>query len=183
MESPYLDYQTLVEEAGRHHGDICHGIRLGTRMTMSGLARIGIFDPKGQDKKKLLVFAEIDRCPTDAITAITGCRPGKRSMKVRDYGKMAATFINLETGRAVRIAAKAKGASDPDYAVAPEDELFIIREVTVPLKPEDLPGKSLSRTVCAICGEEILDGREVRGNGRDLCVPCAAGEQYYQYLP
>src|SRR5271157_5093235 len=98
------NYERLLAEAGRFHGDICPGIQIGTRMTMCGLQRLGLADPLGADRKKLMVFVEIDRCATDAIMALTGCRPGKRTMKIRDYGKMAATFINLESAKAVRVA-------------------------------------------------------------------------------
>ena len=140
MEEQYVgDFETLVAEAGKLHGDICAGIEIGTRMTMCGLKKIGITDPKGADRKKLIVFVEIDRCCTDAIMALTGCRPGKRSMKIRDYGKMAATFINLESGRAVRVAMARRQesrnedkAQRPDFATAPEEELFSIRDVEVP---------------------------------------------------
>ena len=111
MDDNYFGtYDELLEAAGNFHGEVCHGIAFGTRMTMSGLKRIGITDPKGADRKKLMVFVEIDRCATDAIMALTGCRPGKRTMKIRDYGKMAATFINLETGRAVRVVLKIRTA-------------------------------------------------------------------------
>jgi formylmethanofuran dehydrogenase subunit E len=96
-----FDYAALLGESGRFHGDICTGIAIGTRMAISGLHRVGIADPKGTDRKSLMVFVELDRGTTDAIMAITGCRPGKRTMKVLDYGKMAATFINLKTGQAV----------------------------------------------------------------------------------
>ena len=149
MEKTYFgDYATLVEEAGKFHGDICMGISIGTRMTMCGLRRIGITDPKGADRKKLMVFVEIDRCTTDAIMALTGCKLGKRTMKIRDYGKMAATFINLETGKAARVVTKMnKKPGDegegkkPDFGDAPEEDLFFITDVKVPLRPEDMPGK------------------------------------------
>ena len=187
MENRYLEnFTRLVEEAGKFHGDICAGIAIGTRMTMSGLNRIGISDPKGADRKKLIVFVEIDRCSTDAIMALTGCRPGKRTMKIRDYGKMAATFINLETGRAVRVAAaprkeSASGESreQPDFAAAPEDELFIITSVEVHLRPEDLPGKPVRHVTCDRCGESIMDGREIPHRGKNLCRPCSEKSNYY----
>lgn len=190
MDIPYFGtYETLVEQAGQFHGDICHGIKIGTRMTMSGLRRIGIADPKGADRKKLMVFVEIDRCTTDAIMALTGCRPGKRTMKIRDYGKMAATFINLETNRAFRVVVKGTpkpadngSGSEPDFANIPEDKLFTINEVEVPLRPEDMPGKPLSRIPCARCGEAIMDGREVADNGQVLCVPCASATDYYRVV-
>ena len=187
MKHEYLeDYAALVEEAGRFHGDICAGIAIGTRMTMAGLKRIGISDPKGADRKKLVVFVEIDRCCTDAVMALTGCRPGKRTMKIHDFGKMAATFINLESGKAVRVAmtrrkesSNGSGSEKPDFAMATEEELFSITEVAVPLRPEDLPGKPLRRVSCDRCGESIMDGREITHQGENLCRPCFESTNYY----
>lgn len=176
------DYKDLLSEAGAFHGDVCGGIEIGTRMTMAGLKRIGITDPKGEDKKNLMVFVEVDRCATDAIMALTGCRPGKRTMKVLDYGKMAATFINLETRQAVRVVVKRQGGGNEekaDFGAMDESELFSITDVTVPLKPEDLPGRPVRRVVCAGCGESVMDGREVAEAGRALCKPCAASAFYY----
>jgi formylmethanofuran dehydrogenase subunit E len=180
----YENFEMLVAEAGKLHGDICAGITIGTRMTMVGLRRIGITDPKGADRKKIMVFIEIDRCATDSIMALTGCRPGKRTMKVLDYGKMAATFINLETGKAVRIAAsKRKGEQgQPDFATIPEDELFTVAEVEVPLLPGDMPGKPTRRVYCFRCGESIMDGRDLEIDGNILCKPCVAGKNYYRVL-
>jgi len=179
------NYETLLSEAGNFHGDICPGIQIGTRMTMCGLRSIGIDDPKGTDKKKLMVFVEIDRCATDAIMALTGCRPGKRTMKVRDYGKMAATFINLESGKAVRVATaiskKEPGNNAlPDFTKVPDEDLFSITPVEVPLRPEDLPGKPLRRLQCSNCGETVMDGREVEVSGKTLCRPCSEGNRYYR---
>ena len=179
------DYKTLVAEAGKFHGHICHGIAIGTRMTMSGLRRIGINDPKGVDRKKLMVFVEIDRCATDAIMALTGCQPGKRTMKIRDYGKMAATFINLESGRAVRVVTQMKqrpseGDGKPDFGAMAESDLFSISDVVVPLRPEDLPGKPLRRVPCDQCGESIMDGRDVEYQGQTLCQPCRDANNYYR---
>ena len=173
------NYEKLLTEAGEFHGDICGGIRTGTRMTMCGLRLLGIDDPKGKDRKKLLVFVEIDRCATDAIMALTGCRPGKRSMKVKDYGKMAATFIDMESGKAVRVASSRKKGEDVDHATAVDEDLFNITLVNVPLKPEDLPGKPLRDRLCARCGETVLDGREIEAAGETLCRPCFENTNYY----
>ena len=174
------NYEKLLAEAGEFHGDICGGIRTGTRMTMCGLRLLGINDPKGEDRKNLLVFVEIDRCATDAIMALTGCRPGKRSMKVKDYGKMAATFINLESGKAFRIVSARKKDENVDHATAADEDLFCITPVIVPLKPEDLPGKPVCECLCARCGETVLDGREAEAAGKKLCRPCFENANYYQ---
>ena len=183
-----LDDQLNKAEA--FHGHICGGIVIGVRMALLGMAEIGIEDPEGKDRKNLMVFVEIDRCATDAITSVTGCRPGKRTMKIKDYGKMAATFVNLETQRAVRIATITRpdaAATDenPEAAlqalkVMPGTDLFRILEVTVPLAPGDLPGRPVRSTPCARCGESVLDQRDVVQDGETLCRPCATNRRYYE---
>jgi formylmethanofuran dehydrogenase subunit E len=117
--------------------------------------------------------------------ALTGCRPGKRTMKVKDYGKMAATFINLETKKAVRLATiisrKEQGRNDlPDMAKTLDEELFSITPVDVNLKPEDMPGKPLRRRECSQCGESIMDGREIESSDGIFCVPCFEKTAYYR---
>lgn len=187
MEIPAaLNYRTLLAEAGRFHGDVCAGIEIGTRMAIAGLTRIGITDPKGTDRKNLIVFVEIDRCITDAIMAVTGCSPGKRSLKILDHGKMAATFVNLKSGLSVRIVSRGKTKAeqaDPDakvdFEAVPEDELFSIEEVGVSLRPEDLPGRPLHLCPCDVCGETVMDGREMELEGRTLCKPCFEDRSYY----
>jgi len=173
------NYERLLAEAGEFHGDICGGIKTGTRMTMCGLRFLDMEDIKGDDGKKLVVFVEIDRCATDAIMALTGCRPGKRTMKIKDYGKMAATFINIESGKAVRVASAREKGHEVDHAKASDEELFHIAPVKVPLNPEDLPGKPLRDCKCARCGETVLDGREIETAGETLCRPCFENATYY----
>src|SRR5580700_3859388 len=96
----------LLRQAEIAHGHLCAGQVLGVRMAMLGCRRLGIDEPRGRDRKRLVTYIEIDRCATDAIGVVTGCRLGKRALKFRDWGKMAATFVDLQSNRAVRIAAK-----------------------------------------------------------------------------
>src|ERR1051326_5909058 len=91
--------------AAQNHGHMCPGQVLGVRMAMLGLTRLGI-EEHADFRKRLLTVVEIDRCATDAVSLVTGCRLGKRSMKFVDYGKVAATFVDLESGRAVRVIAR-----------------------------------------------------------------------------
>ena len=165
------------------------------KMSLCGLKKVGIEDPKGSDRKNLIVFVEIDRCATDAIQSVTGCSLGKRTMKFMDYGKMAATFINLKTGRASRVIAredareKAKTyfpeikdkykAQLEAYTLMPDDELFDILDVSVSIRPEDMPGRPLQRIRCEECGEYVQDLREVRKEGRQLCRSCMSGSYYH----
>ena len=97
------EYELLAAQA---HGHLCAGQILGLRMALHGVALLGLEDPAGADRKRLVTFVEIDRCMTDAITVVTGCRLGKRALKFRDFGKAAATFCDLRDQRAVRIAAR-----------------------------------------------------------------------------
>jgi formylmethanofuran dehydrogenase subunit E len=192
-----LDFNTLVGEAEVAHGHLCAGQILGVRMAMLGLARLGIEDPKGLDRKRLVTFVEIDRCATDAIAVVTGCRLGKRALKFRDWGKMAATFVDLQTGRAVRIAAKesskerarelypeieSKNAQQMHaYREMPDPELFTEQWVRVPVEPREMPGYKAPRIVCAVCGEGINYDREVRRDGVILCQGCADPEDRYYH--
>ena len=188
-------FDTLLERSTAVHGHICAGQVIGVRMSMLGLERIGIQDPRGLDRKKLYVLVEIDRCATDAIQSVTGCSLGKRSMRWIDYGVMAATFVNLDTKQAVRITAREesrelakKYCPEIDnkyqrqlaaYRVMPEDELFLIQVVTVELPAEDMPGRPLRRVQCQGCGDWVQDCREVAEGDRVLCRGCAHGK-YYQ---
>ena len=98
-------FEELLRQTEAAHGHLCAGLVLGVRMANLGLSRLGIRDPKGKDRKRLVVYVEIDRCATDAIGIVTGCKLSKRTLKFLDWGKMAATFVDLEAGRAVRIVA------------------------------------------------------------------------------
>lgn len=181
-----------LELAAVAHGHICAGQVLGVRLAMLGLRELGIADPVA-DRKRLVTYVEIDRCVTDAVALVANCRLGKRALKFRDWGKVAATFCDLQTGRAVRVAAResSKQAAKelfPDlpredgqqkaYAQLPDDVLFSMEWVKVEILPEDLPGFKGPRIVCAQCGEGINFKREVLKDGQTLCRACA-GERYY----
>jgi formylmethanofuran dehydrogenase subunit E len=190
---PPLD--VLLGECEALHGHICPGQVLGARMALLGCKLIGVDDPRGVDRKKLIVWVEIDRCMTDALSAVTGVRLGRRSLKYFDYGKVAATFLNTETGRAVRVAAldssrvlaearypslqSKKERQMATYREASEEELFKIEAVRVDFKETDAPGRPRTRLTCVGCLEGVNDGREVVGEGGEvLCRPCANGAYY-----
>src|ERR1700680_4790858 len=106
-----LSLDEYLREAEQAHGHLCAGQVLRARLAMLGPEKLGLHAPRGNDRKRLVTFVEIDRCATDAISVVTGCRLGKRALKFRDWGKMAATFVDLgikdaSTGKAIRIAAK-----------------------------------------------------------------------------
>jgi formylmethanofuran dehydrogenase subunit E len=194
MDITTMQFDALLTESVKMHGHLCAGQVLGVRMSLAGLREAGIGEPKGADRKHIIVFVEMDRCATDAVQSVTGCSLGRRTLKFQDYGKMAATFINLRTGRAVRVAARESsrrraetyvpGMSDKyelqlqAYRIMPEEELFNITEVRVELRPEDMPGRPLSRVACDDCGEYVQDGREVYRDGEILCKACAGGGYY-----
>ncbi len=189
-------FEVLLERSTAVHGHTCAGQVIGVRMSMLGLTIIGIHDPRGLDRKKLYVLVEIDRCATDAVQSVTGCSLGKRSMRWIDYGVMAATFVNLETGRAVRITAREESRELADkycpeienkyarqleaYRVMPEDELFLVEDVEVKIPPEDMPGRPLKRVQCQGCGDWVQDCRDVTQDDKILCRGCAYGKYYHR---
>ena len=185
-----------LEDAAHSHGHICAGQVLGVRLAMLGLRELGIEDPV-RERKRLVTYVEIDRCMTDAVALVACCRLGKRALKFFDWGKVAATFVDLQTGRSIRIVAREdskKRATEmfpavekeqgqqQAYRVLPDEELFEKQWVRVEVRPEDMPGFKGPRVICEKCGEGINFKREVVANGRMLCRACA-GQSYYQPLP
>jgi formylmethanofuran dehydrogenase subunit E len=202
-------FDDLLRQAELAHGHLCAGQILGVRLAMVGCQRLGIDEPRGADRKRLVTFVEIDRCATDAIAVVTGCRLGKRALKFRDWGKMAATFIDLSspldptgdtpTYKGIRIAALESSKQRarelyPDienknqqqmlaYRELPDSELFSEQWVRVPIHPREMPGYKSQRITCAVCGEGINYDRNVSGAGGEiLCQSCAASDSHY-YQP
>ena len=202
----------LLREAEIAHGHLCAGQILGVRMAMLAMRQLGIREPRKRtlangelnpDRKRPVVFVEIDRCATDAIGVVTGARVGKRALKLRDWGKMAATFVDLDAKlggdeykgvRVVALESSKQRAKDlyPDldknaqqmraYREMPDDELFSTDWVRVALPPSEFPGYRGERVVCANCGEGINFGRFVERDGQRLCIACAYPERVY-YTP
>jgi formylmethanofuran dehydrogenase subunit E len=186
--------EELLTRAEQNHGHMCAGQVLGVRMALLGCRLIGIEDPRGADKKNILVFVEIDRCAADAINTVTGCRLGKRTLKYYDYGKLAATFLNTKTAEAIRIVALDSSREAADrcfseienkyqrqlqaYKSLSDEELFKIERVSVPVPEQDQPGRPVSRVLCENCGEGINDRREVIREGHTICRACAGGAYF-----
>ncbi len=152
---------------------------------------------KGADRKRLITYVEIDRCATDAIALVTGCRLGKRALKFRDWGKMAATFVDLASGRAIRVVALEDSRELAEqqyphletktqrqmqaYRELPDSQLFREQRVRVTIDPADLPGRRGDRVVCPRCGEGVNFGRVVPADGEQLCLSCAhPGLRYWE---
>jgi formylmethanofuran dehydrogenase subunit E len=187
--------QEYLDDAAVAHGHLCAGQVLGVRMAMFGLKKLGLEDPQGKDRKRIVTFVEIDRCATDAVMVVTGCRLGKRALKFRDWGKVAATFVDVETGKAVRVAARESSKAlaksmHPEienknqqqmlaYREMTDEQLFQAQSVHVELPPEEFPGYKGERVVCAQCGEGINFKREVKLGAKTVCRACA-GERYYE---
>ena len=199
----------LLREAELAHGHLCAGQVLGVRMAMLALERLGIGDPRARlladgslnpDRKRLVTFVEIDRCATDAIGVVTGCRVGKRALKLRDWGKMAATFVDLNAKlgedsykglRVVALESSKRRAKElyPEleknaqqtkaYRELPDTALFSAQWVRVPLPPSEFPGYKGERVACARCGEGVNFDRFVERGGERVCLACADGEGVY----
>jgi formylmethanofuran dehydrogenase subunit E len=189
--------EQYLADAEQAHGHLCAGQILGVRLAMLGLEKLGIEDPRGKDRKRLVTFVEIDRCATDAIAIVTGCRLGKRALKFRDWGKLAATFVDLETGQAVRIAARESSKAlaremHPEIESKNQQQMLAYRElsdadlfteewVRVTLAPKEFPGYKGDRLACARCGEGINYDRFIERDCERLCQACANPEdRYYQ---
>jgi formylmethanofuran dehydrogenase subunit E len=189
------DFKSLLKGSAEAHGHLCPGQVVGVRMAMLGCRLIGLDDPKSAEQiKKILVYVEIDRCATDAIAHVTGVKLGRRSLKFMDYGIMAATFVNLETGKAFRLLSteEARDLSQlyaPEitgkvqqqleaYQRMPDSVLFKVQAVRVGVSEFDLPGPTRVKVTCVRCGQVVRDHREVSIDGKPVCKLCAGGAYF-----
>lgn len=189
------DFNTLLEGSAKAHGHMCSGQVIGVRMAMLGCRLIGLDEPATRPQiKKIIVYVEIDRCATDAISYVTGVKLGRRSLKFIDNGIMAATFVNLETGKAFRIVSTETARElalklmphigDPGlaqleaYKIMDDSDLFTVAQVNVNIPASDMPGPTRFKAVCAQCGTVVRDKKEVFKNNQILCRPCALGTYY-----
>lgn len=196
------NYQILIEKARALHGEICPGVVLGTKMSITAMEELGM-DPV-EKNKDLIVYVEIDRCMTDAIQAITGCTLGHRTLKYKDYGKFIATFVDMATGRAIRVSARddksssfpgfwtwmeniiqqnENNRSNPDkngmklavekLSKMSEKELLNVEEIDIKIPENEIPSFPHDISVCSICGEHVIDRKEFKIGGKVICESCA----------
>jgi formylmethanofuran dehydrogenase subunit E len=187
-----MNIQPLLEKSSRDHSHLCPRQILGVRMGLCGLNALGV--PPNQGSKRLLVITETDGCFADGLTAATDCTVGHRTLRVEDYGKAAATFVDTQTGLAVRVAptldirerAYQYAPNEPRhyfaqmqaYQIMPDEEMFTVTEVHLAVSIAEIVSRPGVRVNCDGCGEEIMNEREVRKNGRVLCKACASNAYY-----
>lgn len=181
--------EAALRDAAAGHRHLCPRQVLGVRMGLHAGELLGIELP--QTGKRLYAFIETDGCFADGVTAATGCSVGHRTLRLMDEGKVACTFVDTDSGRALRIwpspASRtraleyAPGAPNrwraqlEAYQVMPAAELLCVQEVELLVGLHALIGKPGVRVNCSRCGEEILNGREVPIAGTILCRGCAHG--------
>ena len=187
------DLSPLLEKSAQHHSHLCPRQILGVRIGLAGMDALGLQANEGS--KRLLGIIETDGCFADGVIAATNCSIGHRTLRVEDYGKVAATFIDTKTGRAVRVApvidvrqqacdccpeeSRHYFAQMQAYQIMPDEKLVTITEVHLTTAIEKIISRPGMRVACASCGEEIMNEREVMVHGQPLCRACA-GRSYYQ---
>jgi formylmethanofuran dehydrogenase subunit E len=185
----------LLDESARRHKHLCPRQVLGARMGLLGATLLASEAP--DPAKRILVIIETDGCFADGIAAATGCSIGARTLRVIDHGKVAAVFVDVETHRVVRIAPQAQArqrasacapwaqskwhAQLAAYQVMPDEELFTVQSIELTVSLEKLLSKPGRKAMCAVCGEEIINEREVVQDGRTLCRACA-GDSYWHLM-
>lgn len=190
-----MDLQPLLEKSAQHHSHLCPRQILGVRIGLAGMKALGLEANEGS--KRLLVILETDGCFADGVIAATNCTVGHRTLRVEDYGKVAATFVDTKTGRTVRVAPvldvrQQACACCPDeqrhyfaqmdaYQVMPDEKLLMITEVQLTTSIQEIVSRPGVRVDCVLCGEEIMNEREIFVDSQPLCRSCA-GASYYQTL-
>ncbi len=185
----------LLKQTARLHHHLCPRQILGVRMGLLAGEILGLDLP--QTDKRLFVIAETDGCGVDGISVATNCWIGRRTLRVEDYGKLAATFVDTRTQRALRIAPRssarrAAGRYAPDahhkwetqllgYQRMPAEELLSVQAVQLTIDLAAVISRAGKQAVCDLCGEEIMNEREIRCDEMTLCRSCARGG-YYQLV-
>ncbi len=189
-----MDIAPLLEKSAKEHSHLCPRQILGVRIGLAGMRTLGFREPPM--KKELLVISETDGCFVDGVIAATGCTVGHRTLRVEDYGKVAATFVDTRIGRAVRIAPRLDvreracvfAIEEPNHYFAqmqayrsmPAEEMLTLQEVILSTPVGQILSRPGIRVNCNVCGEEIMNEREVHQSGLTLCFACAHGG-YYQF--
>lgn len=184
----------ILAESAERHKHLCPRQVLGARMGLFGAELLGIELPRSD--KRLLVISETDGCTVDGLIASTGCRVGSRTLRILDFGKVAATFTDTYTEKSLRIVPRREARTiavkhTPDarnaweamllgYQVMSASELFVVQQVELDKPLSQIVSRPGMKAICEVCGEEIINGREVVTNDVVLCISCA-GESYYHY--
>lgn len=185
--------QALLDRLQGRHNHLCPRQVLGVRIGLAGASTLGFELPR-QDKR-LLVMVETDGCFVSGVEVATGCSVSHRTLRVQDYGKVAATFVDVTTGQALRVAPRLDVrqrayeytpgenrryfAQLHAYQVMPDEVLLSTERVQLSIPVNDLVSRPGIRVNCEVCGEEIINERQVILSGLTLCRPCA-GQSYYQ---
>ncbi len=192
-----INLTTILEKSSARHAHLCPRQVLGARIGLAGAAALGISLPlRG---KRLLIILETDGCFADGVEAATGAAMGHRTLRLEDYGKIAATFVDVKTGTAVRVAPQLDiREKAPQYAPEekkhyfaqligyqrmPDNELLTIQPVSLANPIESLISRAGVRVNCAVCGEEIINEREHIQNDQPLCHACAGPAYYIPHSP
>ena len=192
-----VDLKTLLEISSQNHSHLCPRQILGVRLGLCGLHVMGFDGPPAN--KHLLTIVETDGCFADGVIAATGCRVGNRTLRVEDYGKTAAVFIDTRMGWAIRVSpvldirerAQAFVPDEPRhyfaqmraYQTMPDAEMFITQNVALNVPVEQIISRPGVRVNCDMCGEEIINGRETHQDDLILCQSCAHGGYYHPENP
>lgn len=195
MNSSMKPLDELLQDCATHHHRLCPRQVLGVRVGMFAASLLDLDLP--QSDKRLLAIAETDGCFVDGVSAATGCYVGRRTLRVEDFGKTAATFVDTCTERTVRIAPRLdiRGLAKqyvPDahnrweaqllgYQRMPNEDLLDFKWVTLRVPVGILVGRAGSRVNCDSCGEEIINQREVIWESKILCRACV-GQAYFRFI-
>ena len=186
------DLQPLLDRSAARHSHLCPRQVLGIRLALAAADALSLTVPRSD--KRLLTILETDGCFADGVEVASGCTVGHRTLRVEDYGKIAAVFVDVKAERAVRVAPRLdvrerayRYASEDRrhyfaqlsaYQIMPDDQLLTVEEVVLVRPVAEIVSRPGVRVNCAICGEEIINEREMFVDGRPLCLHCANGGYY-----
>ena len=198
IELPYVspELREYLQKSALLHDHLCPRQVLGVRLGLAGASALGLSLPRCD--KRLLVILETDGCFADGVESVTECSVGHRTLRIHDYGKIALTVVDVQSGAGLRVTPRAdvrdraefysrQSVPDEDrpyfqmlygYQLMPEAALATIQSVHLLTPVEAIVSHPNARACCQACGEEIFNDRQVAREGQVLCRACA-GDAYY----
>ncbi len=179
------------------HGHSCPGLAIGIRAAELAMRELG-----SPESVNMVAISETDMCGVDAIQFITDCTYGKGNLIHRDYGKMAFSFFDRETGLGFRALLKpelragideelgglmqksSNGTATPQEKERVGELRDVLQERFMSFELEDMfeitpldngaprPAHILASLTCDCCGESTMESRVRHFGGKTLCIPC-----------
>ena len=197
------EYETFLKKAKKLHGGVCAGVVMGIMMSLAAMRELGM-DPAEQNKDLIVhvEIDRCMTDGVQAVTGCTlGHRNLKYNdygkfvatfvnMTTRKAIRVSARDDTCESCFGFWSWAENLFKGNGEYkplptpedmeegveivSWMPEEELLVLEEVPFKIPENDIPGFPKHITECEICGEHVMDSKELLLDNKIICGSCAS---------